>query len=96
MLSHSINDAACLDDIRSTMRRHIKAALLESFAIARDLQSLDPDAVMQALWHAFAEDGAMADALSDALAEFEAATGDPVRHPRARKHTPNGAQNGQH
>lgn len=61
-------DATILEEMHTTLRRHLSAALLECSAISRDLQYLDPDNVMHDLRKYMDADNApMQDLLSDAF-----------------------------
>lgn len=86
-VSEALGDHCILAEIETVIRQHIFAGLLEASALSHDLTMTDPDEVMKQLWEAFAADGVIGDAMSDALHEFRAqiadAGGEPLTAPRA-------------
>lgn len=86
-VSEALGDHVILAEMETCVKQHIYAALLECSALSRDLQMLDPDDVMKALWHEFRPDGSVADCFSDALGGFRGAVADAGGEPVAGRAT---------
>jgi hypothetical protein len=96
--ARSAYDWFVLDDMKSCLRRHLSAALIECSALSRELDAVDGDALMPALNAQFdplAGDSAIQDCFSDGFASAQATLRDSGSQPLAvRAELPSGAAEG--
>ena len=96
--AHSAYDWFVLDDMKSCLRRHLSAALIECAALSRELNAVDGDTLMPALNAQFdplTRESTIQDCFSDGFAHAHAALRVSGSEPLAvRTELPSGAAEG--
>jgi len=91
----AIDDYFILDEMKTALRRHLSAALIECAALARDLTLIDADDAMRnvrAEFDADAHDAPVQDCFSNAFGKMTDAVRDAGGEPlAARAKLPSGA-----